>query len=344
MRKVIITSLLFVFACMSVANAQKECPEEWQAYTNDKYFSNLQPGENEDFKAEDDFLGNLETNAISHIAKSVKTAVHNMIALQSSSLDEAAVVSYFESSRRNADVGMKLIETKRFYNNYTHHGCAIAYIDKSVASDYYYNEICTSQKHVQDVIAIVDGQIQRGHMDSARIELEKIVPVMTASANAIFLLKVFNCKQESIDKVRDVHNELHQAVKDKFKTIGPKLKVALDFNMDLFGSSHWYVQEEIKDWLASRGIGYTNDKKIADWVFVVKSSARKYNTMSNGTKTTYYSYVDADVTLAKTGQDPVYVKKLSEKGAATKNFEEAAVAGYNELLNKLLNVMEENLK
>lgn len=344
MRKNIFICLLFAFLGISVANAQKECPEEWLEFTADKYFSNLQLGENEDFKAEDDFLGNLEANAISHLAKSIKTAVHNLMELQSSGLDESDVVSYFESSRRNADVGMKLIETKKFYNNYTHHGCAIAYIDKSVASDYYFSKICAFQKHIQEVIAVVDGQIQRGRTDSARIEMEKIVPEMSVCANAIFLLKVFNCKQENIDMVRDAHNEIHETVKNRFKTIGPKLMVGMEMNMDLFGKSYWDVQEEIKDWLASRGIGYTNDRSESDYVLVVKSSSRKYNTMSNGTKTTYYSYVDADVSFARKGQEPTFVKKYSEKGASTKNFEEAAIAAYNELQNKLYKVLDENLK
>ena len=345
MWKLIITNLLVLLCFATVAKAQKECPEEWQAYTTDKYFSSLQPAENEDFKPEADFLNNLETQAVNRLAKSVKVAVHNLMSNQVYNVDEDGVVNYFERFRKNADVGMSFIEKKQYYNNYTHHGCVIAYIEKSKASAYYCNEIRLSQEKLRLAIANADKFIAANRTDSARFELEAAVPELSKDANALFLLKVFNCAQDSIDILREKHNSMQQEVKEKFQAIGPKQRVAIDCNADLFGTSYWALSEGVKDWLATRGIGFTNDKSKADWVLTIKSSARKYNTMSNGTQTTYYSYVDAEVSLNKVADSKsVYSQKHSIKGAFTKNYEEAAKVGYNELLVRVLNALEENLK
>ena len=134
MKKLLFVNLLFLLMFAITAKAQTECPEEWQAYTTDKYFSNLQPAENEEIKPEEDFLSGLEKTALNRLLKSVKVAVHNLVALQTLNVDEDAVVKYLEEHGYTANVGSSIIEKKRFYNNYTHHGCAIVYIEKAVAS------------------------------------------------------------------------------------------------------------------------------------------------------------------------------------------------------------------
>ena len=62
--KFFVVNVLILLGIATAVNAQKECPEEWQAYTTDKHFSYLQPGENEEIKPEDDFLSGLEKNAL----------------------------------------------------------------------------------------------------------------------------------------------------------------------------------------------------------------------------------------------------------------------------------------
>lgn len=345
MWKLIITNLLVLLCFVTVAKAQKDCPEEWQAYTTDKYFSSLQPAENEDLKPEADFIANLETQAVNRLAKSVQVAVHNLMSNQMYNVDEEGVIKYFERFRKNVDVGMSFIEKKQYYNNYSHHGCVIAYIEKSKASAYYCNEVRESQVKLNSAIENAGKYIAANRTDSARFELEAVVPDLAKNANALFLLKVFNCSQDSIDILREKHNSMQQEVKEKFQTIGPKQRVAIDCTADLFGTSYWTLPEGVKDWLATRGFGYTNDKTKADWILTIKSSSRKYNTMSNGSQTTYYSFVDADVSLTKVADSKsVYSQKHSIKGAFAKNYEEAAKVGYNELLTKVLSALEENLK
>ncbi|MBO7570720.1 MAG: hypothetical protein J6T48_01055 [Bacteroidales bacterium] len=338
-------NLLILLGIVVAANAQKECPEEWQAYTTDKYFSSLQPGENEEIKPEDDFLSGLEKTAVNRLLKNVKVAVHNLVALETLNVDEDAVVKYLEEYGYAANVGSSIIEKKRFYNNYTHHGCAIAYIEKEVASNYYCNEIKSSQARVTDSLSSAKKYMAASRNDLARLALEAVVPGLTENSNALFLLKVFGCNQETIDAMREKHSSLIQEVKSLFNTIGPKIMVAVDYSADVFGKPYWTMQEDIKDWLETRGIGYVTDKGKADWVLVIRSSARKYNTMSNGTQTTYYSYVDANISLQKKSEEkPAYDNKLSIKGSFLKSYDEAAYVAYKDLQPKVLKILEDNLK
>ncbi len=338
-------SVLILLGIATLANAQKECPEEWQTYTTDKYFSSLQPGENEEIKPEADFLSGLEKNALNRLLKSVKVAVHNLVALQTLNVDEDAVVKYLEEHGYAANVGSSIIEKKRFYNNYTHHGCAIAYIEKSAASKYYCDAIGNAQKRVVDSLLVAKKYIESGRNEKARLALEAVVPDLTDNTNALFLLKVFGCEQETIDNLREKQVEVLNDVKDVYAKIGPKLMVAVDYSAEVFGKPYWTMQESIKDWLALHGIGYSTDKSSADWVVVIRSSSRKYNTMSNGTQTTYYSYVDANVTLQnKSDAKPVYDNKLSIKGSFLKSYDEAAYAAYKELEPKIIKLLEDNIK
>ena len=343
--KFFVVNVLILLGIATAVNAQKECPEEWQAYTTDKHFSYLQPGENEEIKPEDDFLSGLEKNAVNHLLKSVKVAVHNYVALQTLRIDEDAVVSYLEENGYDSNVGSKIIERKRFYNNYTHHGCAIAYIEKETASKLYCDDISSSQKIITDALATAKNHIAAGQNDSARFALESVLPKLKRTTSELILLKVFGCKQETIDALREKHMQCIVELKECFKTIGPKIMVAVDYSAEVFSQPYWNMQESIKDWLGTRGFGYTTDKTKATYVLVIRSTARKYNTMSNGTQTTYYSYVDANVTLQKKSEEkPVYDKKLSIKGSFLKSYDEAAYAAYRDLENKLLKILEENIK
>ena len=343
--RLFIANVLILLGLVTSVSAQKECPEEWQAFTTEKYFSYMQPGENEEIKPEDDFLSGLEKNAVNHLLKSVKVAVHNYVALQTLRIDEDAVVSYLEENGYDSNVGSKIIEKKRFYNNYTHHGCAIAYIEKDAASKMYCDNISSSQKLITDALAKAKAHIAAGYNDSARLDLEPIIPKLKSNSSKLILLRVFNYNQETIDALREKHMQCIIELKDCFKTIGPKIMVAVEYSADVFGTPYWDMQENIKDWLATRGYGYTTDKTKASWTIVIRATSRKYNTMSNGTQTTYYSYVDANLTLQKNSDDkPVYDNKLSIKGSFLKSYNEAAYAAYRDLENKLLKILEDNIK
>ena len=345
MKKLFFVNLLVLMMFATIANAQTDCPEEWQAYTTDKFFSNLQPDENEEIKPEEDFLSGLEKNAVNRLLKSVKVAVHNLVALQSLSVDEDAVVKYLEEFGYSANVGSSFIEKKRFYNGYTHHGCVIAYIEKSAASKYYCDEISKAQNRVTDSLAVAKKHLDAGRTDKARLALDAVVPDLTNNTNALFLLKVFGCEQATIDNLREKQVKVLYDVKDVYVKIGPKIMVAVDYSADVFGQPYWTMQESIKDWLATRGIGYSTDKASADYVLVIRSSSRKYNTMSNGTQTTYYSYVDANVSLQKKSETkPVYDNKLSIKGSFLKSYDEAAYAAYRDLEPKVIKILEDNIK
>lgn len=345
MIRLFFVNLFILLGLATAVNAQKECPEEWQAYTTEKYFSSLQPGENEEMKPEADFLSGLEKTAENRLLKSVKVAVHNLVAIETLNVDEDAVVEYLEKYGYAADIGSSVVEKKQYYNNYTHHGCAIAYIEKEAASKKYCSQINASQTRVSDSIKSANKYLEAGTPEKARLALETIVPELTSNSNALFLLKVFSCEQSTIDNLREKHSELISAVKSLFDKIGPKLMVAVDYSSDVFGTPYWAMQETIKDWLATRGMGYVTDKASADYVLVIRSVARKYNTMSNGTQTTYYSYVDANVSLQKKSDaNPVYDKKLSIKGSFLKSYDEAAYVAYKDLEHKILKILEDNIK
>lgn len=342
MKKYLVIYLALLFVGFNL-QAQTDCPDEWQEFTNENYFSSIQQGDNEDFKAEDVFFDGLYKSASKRLLKTISVSVHNTKALQNNLLDENSILEYFEKSAQRSDFGLKLIEKKQNYNSYSNDGCLILYIEKAKARDLYSTEIAKSHEKISNLLQSADKHIASSKLDSARFALEACVPEMLKNSNDIFLLYVFGEKVENIEKLQASYLQKRNELKEKFSVIGPKVTVAIECYAELFGTQYWNLQESIKDWLSAHGYGFSSDKAKADWVLTVKTTSRKYNSMSNGSQTTYFSFVEGDLSLQNAKAAVNRSEKVSIKGSFTKSYEKAAEAGYDELGLKIMAILESEL-
>lgn len=90
---------------------------------------------------------------------------------------------------------------------------------------------------------------------------------------------------------------------------------------------------------------FVDDKSAADWAIIVSANSREYNKVDYGSTSSYFSYVDAEITLEKvmTAQR-VYEDMITEKGAHTCDFKEAARDAYKKITPKIINLVTENIK
>ncbi|MCF0207181.1 MAG: hypothetical protein HUK15_07125, partial [Bacteroidales bacterium] len=329
MTKFHLLNIVFIFAIALTSKAQNECPEEWSQYTSEMYFSHVIPSVNEDFKPEADFFGAMEKKARKQVAKTISTILHNLLVNNNLSIDEDEVLNFFETTCNNSETTLQLFEKKSVYNNYNRQGCLLVYVEKEKVCKFYNEDVNNNFKKEAEILETVKTLIDAGKKEEARMRIEEILPLQRKNRNEILLLKIFNHPIEKLYEFRDTYNNLHQELKDAFRTIGPKVQVYIEYDADVFGQPYWTMQENIKDWLASHGYGCTSDKTTAKYSVSISSKSRKYNTMGNGTTTTYYSFVDSNISIFNNSQNTsLYNDKMSIKGSFTKNYDEAAYKAY----------------
>lgn len=111
------------------------------------------------------------------------------------------------------------------------------------------------------------------------------------------------------------------------------------------GKNYTALKGEIKGALSPIGCSFTDNDNEADWLITVQAESREYNTHTVGQYSSYFVYIDADlsVTKVKTGQT-VYENRLTEKGSHTHNYEQAARNGYKNISPKICAVIKQQIQ
>ena len=111
------------------------------------------------------------------------------------------------------------------------------------------------------------------------------------------------------------------------------------------GSKYTALKGEITGALSPLGCSFTDNAADADWLVVVDVTSREYNAYAVGEYMSYFTYVEADVSIKKvnTGQT-VYEERLSVKGSHTHNYEQAARDGYKNISPKINQIIKEQIQ
>ncbi|MBP5477140.1 MAG: hypothetical protein J6Y00_05585 [Paludibacteraceae bacterium] len=111
------------------------------------------------------------------------------------------------------------------------------------------------------------------------------------------------------------------------------------------GRRYTALKGEITGALSPLGCSFTDNEGEADWLITVDAESREYNAHTAGEYTSYFVYIDADVsvTKVKTGQT-VYEDRLTEKGSHTHNYEQAARDGYKNISPKISAIIKQQIQ
>ncbi len=334
---------IIVFLTFLGVKAQ-ECPPEWVKYTYGGYFYDIQSDDNIRKLSESDFRNYLLNSARASLAKQIKMSVHDIAQMKKTAIDGRTSISYSSNTKFSTDLNMKLVETKSMYSQSTGQGYAIAYIDKDAAKNYYINELTLLNNKISNSIELSDSYIEGGFKKKAELELNKSLKLFNSVEEPLFWLNIFGASQYEINEWQRKFNIAEQNVKRQLAELKHSTAIYISCNADLFGKPYPSLLNELKGKLAAKGCSFTDSPNNADWVITVNCFAREHSNVKAGNSNAYFTYVDAAITIDKTiSQQRIYEDEVSVKGSHTFGYQEAAKAGYKDIIKELSQIINKSI-
>lgn len=318
----------------------QECPSEWVKYTYGGYFYDIQSDNNNRRLSEADFKNYLLNIARASLAKQIKMSVKDVAQMNKTAKDGKTSIEYSSNTRFSTDLNMKLVETKSMYSPSTGEGYAIAYIDKDAAKNYYTNELTLVKNKISNSIELADSYIEGGFKKKAELELNKSLKLFDSVDEPLFWLNIFGAAKSEINDWQRSFNSDERNVKRQLADLKHATAIYLSCNADIFGRSYPTLQNELMGQLAAKGCSFTDSPYNADWVITINCSAREHSNVKAGNSNAYFTYIDASITIDKTiSQQRIYKDEVSFKGSHTFGYQEAAKAGYKDIVKELSQII-----
>lgn len=324
--------------------AQQPYPNEWSAYTQHGYLSDIQMDVNRRDWPESEFLNHLVNQARTNLAKQIQVRVQDHATMNKSALNGRTSISYRVKTSFSTDVELKLVETRTYYHPTTGEGAAIAFLDKAAARRYYLNAVEMVLNKAGNALTIAHNYANTGFKTRAQQELNQVLPEFGAADDCFVWLSFLDYPQAEMAALMDQVNHLEQATKQMIADLQHASVIYLNCKASLFGSSY-PLQNELKGLIATDGCSFTTDPAAADWVINITVTSRQSHTATIGTMTSYFAYLDAEISIDKriTSQR-IYEDAVSVKGGHPRGYTEAARAGFKELKTKLGTIIRTNIK
>ena len=132
---------------------------------------------------------------------------------------------------------------------------------------------------------------------------------------------------------------------NKANQLKNSIGIFIECDAKLFGADYITLKDELQGQLADDSYSFVDNVEQADWIIRISASAREGNKMVTGNFTTYFSYVDMQVSIDKVANGKcIYQNSFSEKGGYNRNFERAAREAYQEIHTQIIPVIKEKLQ
>ncbi len=308
-------------------------PDEWKNFTSHNFIYDIQSERKNADRSDTELVNTLLEVARTNIAKQIQIKVEGNSSVKG-------------KTTYATDIDVNLVLTKSHFNPHSNKMYVMAYINKEDAVRFYKRQIDVVFSAVEKHIAIADDYIETGFIAKAEEEIAKTDNEFKKLEKPIFFLTVFDCPEYELQSVLQRHNELEQTTKRKITDMKYGTDIYVQCAADMFGQNYMNLSKELKAALSNTmECNFVDDKSAADWAITVNANSREYNKVDYGSTSSYFSYVDAEITLEKvmTAQR-VYEDMITEKGAHTRDFKEAARDAYKKITPKIINLVTENIK
>ena len=153
---------------------------------------------------------------------------------------------------------------------------------------------------------------------------------------------------ESIDEetlLLSQTQDTKQYLLNKANQLRNAITVYINCDAKLFEGNYSALEGEIQGELSKHGVAFVDDAQQADWAIYIQAKAREYNKSDINGLYTYYTYVDANISISKPLVNKlIYEDMINEKGGHTANYEQAARGAYKHLAPRLSAVIKEQIE
>lgn len=358
MKKTILTSL-FCWA-ITALTAFAQMPPDWYdhdlrrvAYPDSEYFTGYAestPMSGERVEVATQRLKDAaRVEALSTIRVHVKNNTTNNALSQTLRSSEGtfrqSMREFTSSTTTSVDMKIPGLQIEAWRNPQTGTISAFAYVKKSTLIRQLEKQITVALTKVEMSLDQIDQLIATGQKLQARSAAENALPLFAEVDEAQKLLVAVDADATEETLMLPETRQLQQRLMAMVAQLKNALTICIQCNASIFGTNYPTLSSTLQGHLSKLGCNFVSDPSTADWVVDISAQAREYNVMTMGNVSTYFVYVDANVSVTKTATGQrVYENMFTEKGGHTHNYEQAARDAYKYVTPKICQVVEEQVK
>ena len=358
MKKTILTSL-FCWA-ITALTAFAQMPPDWYdhdlrrvAYPDSEYFTGYAestPMSGERVEVATQRLKDAaRVEALSTIRVHVKNNTTNNALSQTLRSSEGtfrqSMREFTSSTTTSVDMKIPGVQIEAWRDPQTGIISAFAYVKKSTLIRQLEKQITVALTKVEMSLDQIDQLIATGQKLQARSAAEKALPLFAEVDEAQKLLVAVDADATEETLMLPETRQLQQRLMAMVAHLKNALTICIQCDASIFNANYPTLKSTLQGHLSKLGCNFVSDPSTADWVVDISAQAREYNTMTMGNVSTYFVYVDANVSVTKTATGQrVYENMFTEKGGHTHNYEQAARDAYKYVTPKICQVVEEQVK
>lgn len=287
--------------------------------------------------------------AVSTIRLHIKNqSTNDMVSQQMSTMEGEfwnAMNTFTSSTTTQVDMEIPGLQIEAWRDPQTGIISAFAYVKKSTLIRQLEKQITVALTKVEMSLDQIDQLIATGQKLQARSAAEKALPLFVEVDEAQKLLVAVDVDATEETLMLPETRELQQRLMAMVAQLKNALTICIQCNASIFNANYPTLKSTLQGHLSKLGCNFVSDSCTADWVINIQSQAREYNVMTMGNVSTYFVYVDANVSVKKTATGQrVYENMFTEKGGHTHNYEQAAREAYRYLTPKICEVVEGQVK
>lgn len=264
--------IIAVLFCMPLR--AESYPSEWTRFTLGGFIYDIQSDYNTEKNNYADFLESLSNITRVNVAKQIKVQIKDVAKKDVYVIDGHTRIQYGASTVFATDEEFVLLQTKTYYDNNTHHGYAISYINIEDARNYYYNKIRDVNNYVQTQVHNADSLMSSKKFLKAQGELKKAKNEIENSCDASNMLSIFGSREENTNVLLAQRNELIQLIERKTSDLSiTTTSIFMQCSGEIFDWSCSEITDVIKDRLSKLSCTFVDSPSQADWIIHLNTNA-----------------------------------------------------------------------
>lgn len=328
--------------CCIESLCAQSIPAEWLEYLNNsQYLHEVRTGHISQNVSESIFCEDLRQSAIVGLALQIEVQVGSVSTTYKEAHKGHSHTIYQSTSTLSSNIDLQVVRSDVRYNHATGEGVAIAWIDKQMARQHYLNEVRQLFCRVEGCVKMAEEYTLTGYDKRAIIEYEQAHTLLQEVEKHLSRLFLFELDEATISHLSACSATLCLAVKQGLRECRHGQSIYLMCCADLFGTPQTSFESIIKGGLSIDGCNFVTSAEDSDWCVEIAAMARQQQVRNMEGMSLYTAYVDATITInnCKTGK-VVYAGEVTVKGSHTVSYAEAACTAYEDLKDKILQIIK----
>lgn len=310
----------------------------WQIYMSNDYIYNVQESYHSEGNTVDEFLNRLSDIAVTNVARTIKTKIHDTASVEKQSDNGKTSIAYSSSTTFATDINISLIETRTYFDTASGYGAAIAYINKTDAIEFYCKSLKLAIDDAWETLFHINKDIENGLKIKAKADTESALSELDEKHDIFYYLMFFGIDNTALDTLTCKYSEVCRNMRNIISELRHGTTICIicqDKSDDEYGLSH-----SIRGNISPLGCNFTDNKSEADWIVTICIESEDYNCAEFSGIKVYTSHATAEVKITNgITARTIMSDDISESGSHTIGYENAKKEAYEKLASNISKII-----